>query len=61
MKIPKDNRMDFMIVRKEGSMRTVGQDCDGLAQVCELPLCGAGRSLTDSTLQVESDRNFLCS
>jgi hypothetical protein len=33
IKILKDNRMDFMIVRKEGSMKTVGQDCNGLGQI----------------------------
>jgi len=32
MKIVKENRMDFAIVRKEGSMKTVGQDCDGMAK-----------------------------
>ncbi len=33
METIKKHRMEFMIVRKEGSMKTVGQDCDGLAQM----------------------------
>lgn len=35
MEAIKRYRMEFMIVRKEGSMKTVGQDCDGLAQISE--------------------------
>lgn len=31
----KDNRMEFMFVRKDGSMKTVGQDCDGIAKMEE--------------------------
>ena len=33
MKILKENQMEFMIVRKDGSMKTVGQDCDGLEKI----------------------------
>ena len=33
MKILKENRMEFMIVRKDGSMKTVGQDCDGIEKI----------------------------
>ena len=25
--------MEFMIVRKDGSMKTVGQDCDGMEKI----------------------------
>ncbi len=35
MKTVKENRMDFMFVRKEGSMKAVGQDCDGMAKTKE--------------------------
>jgi hypothetical protein len=31
----KDNRMEFMFVRKDGSMKTVGRDCDGIAKMVE--------------------------
>ncbi len=31
----KDNNVAFAIVRKKGNMRTVGKDCDGLAQLPE--------------------------
>jgi len=33
IKILKATRMEFMIVRKDGSMKTVGQDCDGLEKI----------------------------
>jgi len=33
IKLLKEHRMEFMIVRKEGSMKTVGQDCDGLEKI----------------------------
>lgn len=32
MEFLKKLSMEFMIVRKEGSMKTIGRDCDGLAQ-----------------------------
>ncbi len=35
MKTAEENRMDFMIVRKKGSMKTVGEDCDGLEKVID--------------------------
>lgn len=31
----KENRMEFAIVRKNGSMKTVGEDCDGLEKMAE--------------------------
>lgn len=33
MKVLKENCMEFMIVRKDGSMKTVGQDCDGMEKI----------------------------
>ena len=35
MEVLEENGMDFMIVRKEGSMKTVGEDCDGLEKLAE--------------------------
>jgi hypothetical protein len=35
MEIVKKLSMEFMIVRKDGSMKTVGQDCDGLEKTSE--------------------------
>ena len=40
IKISKKNRMEFMIVRKDGSMKTVGQDCDGLEKISEQKIAG---------------------
>lgn len=40
IKISKKNRMEFMIVRKDGSMKTVGQDCDGLEKIAEQKIAG---------------------
>jgi hypothetical protein len=35
MEVIKKLSMEFMIVRKDGSMKTVGQDCDGLEKTSE--------------------------
>src|SRR6202034_932652 len=40
MKALKENRMEFMIVRKDGSMKTIGEDCDGLEKIAEHKMTG---------------------
>ena len=47
MRILQENRMEFMIVRKEGSMRTVGQDCDGLEKMKEQQNSGQTEETTE--------------
>jgi hypothetical protein len=40
IKFLNEHRLDFMIVRKEGSMKTVGQDCDGLEKIPDDKIVG---------------------
>jgi hypothetical protein len=40
IKLLNELRMDFIIVRKEGSMKTVGQDCDGLEKIPDDKIVG---------------------
>jgi hypothetical protein len=53
MDILKNLSMEFMIVKKEGSMKTVGRDCDGLALI---PDHKANNTRTETTL--EGDRKI---
>jgi hypothetical protein len=53
MGILKNLSMEFMIVKKEGSMKTVGRDCDGLALI---PDHKANNTRTETTL--EGDRKI---
>lgn len=40
IKLLNEYRMDFMIVRKKGCMKTVGQDCDGLEKIADDQIVG---------------------
>jgi hypothetical protein len=65
MKLLNEARMEFLIVRKKGSMKTVGEDCDGLAQTAEHKVKGQlqerskeGEKLVERSFQFFNDIEY---